>query len=89
MKRATRTFFIVLLLTFVLVYGVGASRPVKTRLCTTPDCAEQCKENYDAMVKKCNDISGPRGEKCRSMAQKQYDSCLERCRGGSAPSPGL
>ena len=88
MKYATRPFFIALLLTLVLIYGVGASRPIKNRERATTDCAEQCKERYDAMMERCKH-SGPKSEKCQGMAQKQYESCLERCRGGNAPRPGL
>jgi hypothetical protein len=89
MKHVPRFFFMALLLALVLVYGIGASRPIENDFNATTDCAEQCKENYDAMVKRCNELSGPRAERCRSAAQKQYDGCLERCKGGNAPSPGL
>jgi hypothetical protein len=89
MKHANRSFLIALLLTLILVCGVSASRPNKTGGSSTPDCADQCKERYDAMMKRCNNLSGDAGEKCQAMAQKQYDNCLERCKGGNAPSPGL
>jgi hypothetical protein len=89
MKHTTRPFFIALLLTLILVYGVGASRLIKNSFSSTTDCAEQCKDSYDAMIERCDKLSGPKAERCRSMAQKQYDSCLERCKGGNAPSPGL
>ena len=89
MKHANRPFLIALLLTLILVCRVGIARPVKSSVNSMTDCAEQCKENYDAMVKKCNDFSGPKAEKCQSMAQKQYDSCLERCKGNDASRPGL
>ena len=89
MKHANRPFLISLLLTLILVCGVGIARPVKSSLNSTTDCAGQCKENYDAMAERCSKLSGTKGEKCQEMAQKQYDSCLERCKGGGdAPSSG-
>jgi hypothetical protein len=88
MKHANRSFLIALLLTLILVCGVGIARPVKSTSSLT-DCAGQCKENYDAMVERCNNLSGARGEKCQEMAQKQYDSCLERCKGNNSSRPGL
>lgn len=89
MKHAHRPFLIALLLTLILVYGVGAYRPIKPGFNSMPDCAGECKEKYDAMVERCNKLPSPKSEKCQSMAQKQYDGCLERCRGGNTPSPGL
>ncbi len=89
MKYANRPVLIALLLTLVLVCGVGTSQQIKIGSDSMTDCAGRCKENYDAMVKRCNEASGPRAERCQTMAQKQYDNCLERCRGGNAPSPGL
>jgi hypothetical protein len=93
MKHANRPFFFALLLALILLYGVGISRPVKNGSGPTTDCAGQCKDNYDEAVKRCNDLSGPRAERCRIGAQKQYDNCLERCRGGNSQSserpPGL
>jgi len=87
MKHANRPFLIALLLTLILVCGVGTSRPIKNRVNSMTDCAGQCKERYDAaMAQKCNKLSGVAGEKCQDMAQKQYDSCLERCKGGNASS---
>jgi hypothetical protein len=87
MKHANRPFLAALLLTLILVCGVGISRPIKNRLNSMTDCAEQCKESYDAMIQRCNKLSGSKGEKCQSMAQQQYDSCLERCKGGNASRP--
>lgn len=88
MKPANRPFLVALLLTLILVCGVGIARPIKNKVNSMTDCAGQCRENYDAMVERCSKLSGPKGEKCQSMAQKQYDSCLERCNGGNAPSSG-
>lgn len=87
MKHANRPFLAGLLLILILVCGVGISRPIKNRLNAMPDCAGQCKENYDAMVQRCSKLSGPKAEKCQSTAQQQYDNCLERCRGGNASRP--
>jgi hypothetical protein len=87
MKHANRPFVVALLLALILVCGVGISGTVKNKVNSMPDCAGQCKERYDtAMAQKCNKLSGPASEKCQSMAQKQYDSCLERCKGGNASS---
>jgi hypothetical protein len=89
MKHANRPLLVALLLTILLVCGVGISGPIKNRLNSMTDCAEQCKGNYDAAVERCNKLPDAKGEKCREMAQKRYDNCLERCKGGNAPSPGL
>jgi hypothetical protein len=89
MKHAHRPFLIALLLTLILVCGVGTSQPIKSAANSMADCAEQCRGNYDAMVERCNKLPDAKAEKCREMAQKRYDSCLERCRGGNAPSPGF
>jgi hypothetical protein len=90
MKHTNRPFLIALLLTLILVCGVGASQPVKNGPNSMLDCAQQCRGNYDAAVERCNRLPDAKGEKCREMAQKRYDNCLDRCRGGgSAPSPGL
>lgn len=90
MKHANRPFLMALLLMLILVCGVGASRPVESRCTATTDCADQCKERYDAMIKRCNESSSRKGGNCEEMAQKQYDSCLEKCRSNSSGErPGL
>lgn len=87
MKHAHRPFLFALFLALILVYGVGASRLVKNGFISLTDCAGQCKERYDAMIQRCNELSGTGGERCQSMAQKQYDKCLERCKGGISGQP--
>ena len=87
MKHANRPFLIALLFTLILVCGASASRPSKNRAVATPDCADQCKERYDIRMKSCNELSGEASEKCQNMAQKQYDSCLEKCKGGMSGRP--
>lgn len=87
MKYANRSFLSALLLMFILVCGVGASRPSKSGSTLTMDCADQCKDRYDATMKRCNNLSGDAADKCQTMAQKQYDSCLERCKGGNSAHP--
>lgn len=89
MKHTKAPFLFSLLLILILVCGVGASRPIKTGLNLTTDCAGECKESYDEAVKQCNDLSGMRAERCQTMAKKRYDSCLEKCKGGNSPSPGV
>ena len=84
MKHANRPSLIALLLVLILIYGVGASRPIKNGHSSMTDCAGECKDNYDAMVKRCDELSGPKAERCQSIAQKQYDNCLERCKRGNA-----
>jgi hypothetical protein len=88
MKSTNRPFLVAFLLILTLVCAVGASRPIKDRFNSLPDCAGQCRESYDAMIERCNRLPGARADKCREIAQKQYDNCLERCKGGNAPSPG-
>jgi hypothetical protein len=80
MKYANRSFLFALLLMLILVCGVGATRPGKTGGVSTTDCADQCKERYDTMLKRCNNLSGDAADRCQAAAQKQYDSCLERCK---------
>jgi hypothetical protein len=87
MKHTNRPFLAGLLSILLLVCGVGISQPVKTSRNPAPDCAEQCKENYDAMIQRCSKLPGPKVEKCQSAAQQQYDGCLERCKGGNTSRP--
>jgi hypothetical protein len=89
MKHAHRPFLAALLLTLILVCGVGTSQPIKSASNSMADCAERCKEHYDAAMKRCNEHSGAKAERCQAMAQRHYDNCLERCKGGDAPSPGF
>jgi hypothetical protein len=90
MKHANRPFLSALLLMLVLLCGVGASRPIRNGCNSTTDCTDQCKERYDAMIKRCNESPTRKGANCEEAAQKQYDSCLEKCKNNSSGErPGL
>jgi hypothetical protein len=82
MKHNNRPFLFVLFLILMLGYRASTSQPMRTGFSSSLGCAEQCKERYDAMVKRCNELSGSASERCQTVAQKQYDNCLERCKGG-------
>lgn len=88
MKHTNRSFLIALVLLLLLACGIGVSRPVRDRIISADDCAGQCKDRYNEMLKGCDALPGERAGKCQAAAQKQYDSCLERCRGQNISNPG-
>jgi hypothetical protein len=58
---------------------------------STVDCAGNCADNRNKMLERCDRMPGNGAEKCREMANRQYDKCVERCNGGGGMSaqPGL
>lgn len=70
-----------ILFTLLLVssLGLAASTNAKRISSSAIDCAGDCAERRDKMIERCDKLSGAAAGRCREMANKQYDKCLERC----------
>jgi disulfide bond formation protein DsbB len=82
MKRVLqRPASIFLLLIILLVAGIGVATSGKSRsVKTAGDCADDCRERRDKWLERCDQQPSDIQTRCREMAQKQYEKCLERCK---------
>lgn len=70
-----------ILFTLLLVSGLSlaASSSAKRLSASTVDCAGDCAEKRDKTLERCDKLAGNAASKCREMANKHYDKCIERC----------
>lgn len=84
MKLTKRPLIPILLLLLLLACGIAiaGSRSIKSSPAPVAGCLDDCKERLDKMLETCDSITGVRRDRCREAANKQYNKCAERCRGG-------
>lgn len=85
MKKLSHRLFPFLLLVALLYSGnILASDSANNNL-TPQTCAENCATKRDKAIERCGTMSGANKTRCESMANSQYDKCMEGCSGKGTP----
>lgn len=90
MKMRRRSLLLCGLILLLMVCGatLAASRAGgETKLVPVMDCTADCVARRDSSLERCNQMPSNFQQRCRDNASKQYDRCIESCKGGSSSAP--
>ena len=81
MKTPRSHVILITLIVFLLSCGITiyASRKIQGTATQNVECADSCKTRRDRTLERCNGAPEDTREKCREIANTQYDKCVERC----------
>lgn len=81
MKTPRSHLILIALIIFLLSCGITifAARTIQGTAAQNGDCADSCKTKRDRTLERCDGAPEQTREKCREIANTQYDKCVERC----------
>ena len=81
MRLAQRPLLPIVLVLLLLACGIAIARTRAARSIAAPvvGCTDDCKERLDKTLERCAGLPEASRERCREVADNQYNKCIERC----------
>jgi hypothetical protein len=79
MRIPSRILLLAVVAITLLISGASIAGSRRVSPIAPRDCAENCRNNRDRMLERCNTMPEAARDNCQERTNKQYEKCVERC----------